>query len=152
MPKYILDTNLYIAANRDAVAAEGLLGFYGTHLPFTYLHATVAQELMLGGLDASARRQVRDAYLRPFETRGRVVVPSYQAWVRSGELVASLIQRGDISAGGFTRSFLNDALLAASCREFGLTLITSNTRDFARLRQVERFDFRPPWPTGGATS
>ena len=146
MPKYVLDTNVYIAANRDRRAAEELVGFYAANLPFTYLHATVAQELMLGGVDTSGRRQVRDAYLRPFERRGRLIVPSYQAWIRSGELVATLVQRGVLSPGGFTRSFLNDALLAASCREEGLTLITANTRDFAQLRQIERFEYLAPWP------
>jgi predicted nucleic acid-binding protein len=149
VPKYVLDTNLYVAANRDRDAAEALVTFYAANLPSTYLHATVAQELLVGGLNAAARRQVRDAYLRPFESRGRLIVPSYQAWIRSGELVALLVQRGDLSRGGFTRSFLNDALLAASCREHGLTLVTANTRDFTRLRQVERFEFVAPWPTGG---
>lgn len=152
MPKYILDTNIYVTANRDRRAAEALIGFYSAHLPATYLHATVAQELMLGGVTPEGRRQVRDAYLRPFEARGRLIVPSYAAWVRSGELVSLLIQRRVLSSGGFTRSFLNDALLAASCREEGLTLITANTRDFARLRQVERFEFAAPWPGGGPES
>lgn len=148
MPKYVLDTNLYIAANRDPAAAEALVAFYAAHLPFTYLHATVAQELMLGAIGALRRHQIADAYLVPFQSRGRVITPSYQTWVRSGELVATLIQRRGLSPGGFSRSFLNDAVLAASCQEEGLTLLTSNTRDFARLRQVERFDFEAPWPTG----
>ena len=146
MPKYVLDTNIYVAAARDTRAAEALITFYAAWLPSTYLHATVGQELMLGGLSPEGRRQIRDGYLWPFETRGRVIVPSYQAWVRSGELVSLLIQRGTLSRGGFTRSFLNDALLAASCREEGLVLITSNTQDFTRLRQVERFEFTSPWP------
>ena len=152
MPKYVLDTNIYVAANRDRKAAEALIGFYSANLPATYLHATVAQELMLGGLTPEGRRQVRDAYLRPFEARGRLVVPSYHAWARSGELVSLLIQRRVLSPGGFTRSFLNDALLAASCREEGLTLITANTRDFTRLRLVERFEFVAPWPGGGSAT
>lgn len=150
MPKFVLDTNLYIAANRDRGAAEALLGFYATHLPSTYFHATVAQELLLGCRTAEARREVRDAYLRPFEVRGRLVVPSFSAWTRSGELVAQLIQRRILSPGGFTRSFLNDALLAASCREDGLTLVTANIEDFTRLRLVERFEFVAPWPVSAA--
>jgi predicted nucleic acid-binding protein len=149
VPKYVIDTNLYVAANRNRDAADGLLTFYSAHLPVTFFHATVGQELLLGAIGADGRRQVRDAYLKPFESRGRLVVPSYRAWVRSGELVSMLIQRRVLSPGGFTRSFLNDALLAASCREEGLTLVTSNSRDFARLRLVERFEFIPPWPRDG---
>jgi predicted nucleic acid-binding protein len=149
VPKYVLDTNLCIAANRHRDMAEALVGFYAANLPSTYLHAAVAQELLLGGVSASARRQVREAYLLPFESRGRLIVPSYVSWVRSRELVALLVQPGEFSLGGFIRSFLNDGLVAASCREQGLTRITSNTRDFQRLRQVERFEFLAPWPNGG---
>ena len=149
MKKYVLDTNLYIAAGRDRAAAAALEAFYVAHLPATYLHAIVAQELLAGTLKPGQRREVRDGYLRPFERRRRVVVPSYEAWARSGELVALLIQRRVLSVGGVSRSFLNDALLAASCRMEGVTLVTANVADFERLRLVETFDFVPPWPTGG---
>ena len=40
MPKYVLDTNVYVAASRDRRAAEALIGFYAANLPATYLHAT----------------------------------------------------------------------------------------------------------------
>lgn len=76
MPKYVLDTNLYVAANRDRTAAEALVGFYAVHLPATYLHATVAQELMLGALTPAGRCQVREADVRPFEARGWVITTS----------------------------------------------------------------------------
>ena len=70
MSKFVLDTNLYIAANHDPSAAEDLVGFYSAHLHFIYLHATVALELMLGALDAPRCRHVAEACLRPFESRG----------------------------------------------------------------------------------
>lgn len=146
MPKYVLDTNIYIAAARDASKAQELIEFYAAFLPSTYFHAAVAQELLAGAVDRSKRRQVEKAYIKPFQTRGRVIVPTYTTWRRSGELVGLLIEAGTMSPGGVGRSFLNDAILAASCREFGLTLITQNIRDFERLREVERFKFVPPWP------
>lgn len=144
--KYVLDTNLYVAATRDRAAAEGMAEFLAAHLPETWFHATVGQELMVGCTSATARRQVREAYIRPFESRGRILLPSLGAWLRSGELVGRLVERKVLSPGGFSRSFLNDALLAASCREQGATLVTSNVRDFARLQTVERFEFVEPWP------
>ena len=52
-----------------------------------------------------------------------------------------------MSPGGFARSFLNDVLLAVSCRAAGLTLVTANLADFERIRRVETFEFVPPWPT-----
>lgn len=144
----MLDTNLYIAADRDAAGAEELVAFYDAFLPFTYLHATVAQELLVGAVDAMRSRSIHVAYLAPFEARQRVVTPSYNAWRRSGEVVATLVRWKVLTPGGFGRSFLNDVLLAASCREHGLTLVTLNTRDFERIGQVERFDFVAPWPSG----
>jgi predicted nucleic acid-binding protein len=41
---------------------------------------------------------------------------------------------------------MNDALIAASLREDGSTLITHNTEDFKLLAKVERFRFLEPWP------
>jgi hypothetical protein len=43
-------------------------------------------------------------------------------------------------------SFVNDCLLAASCREQGFTLITKNHRDFEIIRKVEDFEVRKPRP------
>jgi len=145
--KYVLDTNLYIAADRDLEEAEELISFYSAFLPSTYLHAVVAQELLLGAVDARRGRLIRDSYITPFEARGRLINPTYHAWTRSGEVIAALVQRKAISPGGFRRSFLNDVLLAASCREAGATLITRNLSDFERIRRVEPFDLMPPWPT-----
>ena len=51
-----------------------------------------------------------------------------------------------MSPGGFKRSFLNDCLLAASCREVGATLISLNREDFELIRKVLRFEFTEPWP------
>ena len=56
------------------------------------------------------------------------------------------VGRGFIAAGAFRRSFVHDVILAASCRQFGHTLVTANLRDFEVIRRVERFDFVPPFP------
>ena len=146
MKRFVLDTNIYVAADRNVINAEELVAFYAAWLPATYLHAVVAQELLLGAVDARRGAAIRAAYVRPFESRGRIVTPSFANWARSGEIVAQLVRDKVISPGGFGRSFLNDVLLAVSCRMFGLTLVTNNLRDFERIRRVEKFDFIPPWP------
>lgn len=147
MTKYALDTNIFIQADRDGAWAEQLVGFYAAFLPVTFLHAVVVQELLLGAVDARRGRALYDGYVAPFEARQRVVTPSYTSWRRSGEVVATLVQRRQLSPGGFGRSFLNDVLLAVSCREAGLVLITTNAADFSRIRTVEPFRFVAPWPT-----
>lgn len=148
MTRYVLDTNLYIRADRDAASADGMDRFLVAFLPVTYLSAVVAQELLVGARGARRRRDVECSYVLPFERRGRLLTPSYAAWKRSAEVIALLTERRVISPGGTTRSFLNDVLLAVSCREAGVTLVTANLDDFERIRQVERFHFVPPWPDG----
>lgn len=146
MKRFILDTNVYIAADRDVAKAEELASFYSSFLPFTWLHAVVIQELLLGAVDARRGSMIRAAYIKPFESRRRIITPSLADWVRSGEIVAQLVHSKILSPGGFGRPFLNDALLAASCRSAGLTLVTNNVADFERIQRIERFDFIQPWP------
>jgi len=144
--KYVLDTNIFVRADRDRVWAGELAAFYAAFLPVTFLHAVVVQELLLGAVDQRRGRDVYEGYVEPFEARQRIVTPSYASWRRSGEVVAALVQRRRLSPGGFSRSFLNDALLAVSCREAGVVLITLNSADFSRIRTVEPFRFVTPWP------
>jgi predicted nucleic acid-binding protein len=144
--KYVLDTNLYIEAARDRTFAAGLAQFTGMFLPQVYLHAVVAQELMVGTINEAARRQLDRTVIQPFERRRRVMVPNYLAWKRSGEILAELFDAKVISAGGFSRSFPIDVLLATSCHHEGLTIITRNVADFDRISNVEQVRYTLPWP------
>jgi predicted nucleic acid-binding protein len=40
--------------------------------------------------------------------------------------------------GNVARSFTNDVLLAMSCREAGIVLVTSNLADFTRIASGQR--------------
>jgi predicted nucleic acid-binding protein len=151
MTKYVLDTQLYIRASRDSDARDALEQFVYRESPRIHVHAVVVRELLVGARNTHHSREIHELYAAPWERRSRIVVPSYRSWRRSGELVAELVQRELISRGGYTPSFLNDVLIAASCREAGVTLITANTADFERIAQVEPFHFAPPWPGAGAT-
>lgn len=97
-------------------------------------------------MDARRGRALYDGYVAPFETRRRIVTPSCASWRQSGDVVAALVQRRRLSPGGFGRSFLNDVLLAVSCREAGVVLVTTNVGDFSRIRTVAPFRFVAPWP------
>jgi predicted nucleic acid-binding protein len=69
------------------------------------------------------------------------------SWKRAALIITRLVEKGRMSPGAFTRSFLNDCLIAASAREQGFTVVTRDTRDFARVREVEPgVRFVPPWP------
>jgi len=145
--RYVLDTQLYIEAARDLEKAQALAKFSVAFLPSLFLHAVVVQEILAGAVSKKRRREVERGLVDPFERRGRVVVPGYRAWKRSGEIVADLVARGELSPGGLRRSFMNDVLLAASCRESGLILITRNVGDFELIATEESLRFMKPWPT-----
>jgi len=144
--RYLLDTNLYVQAVRDEKWAEALRRFVSSNLPSIHFHAVVAQELLAGAVDARRMKQVEEKLIRPFEKRGRVVTPGFSTWKRAGRMMSELVQEGRMSRGGFSRSFVNDCLLAASCREEGFVLITMNVRDFQLVQEVAHFEASDPWP------
>jgi predicted nucleic acid-binding protein len=80
----------------------------------------------------------------PYERRGRLITPSYDAWKETGRVLAEMVLPSQWRS--VTRSFVNDVLLAMSCREAGAVLVTGNARDFARIATVRNFDFVLPWP------
>lgn len=147
MKRYLLDTNLYVRAARDAEWADELARFLSSNLPAIYLHAVVAQELLAGAVDARRGKWIEERLIRPFEKRGRVVTPRFGTWKRAGGILSHLVREKRMSPGGFGRSFVNDCLLGASCREDGFVLITWNVRDFELIQGMERFEVSAPWPT-----
>jgi predicted nucleic acid-binding protein len=72
--------------------------------------------------------------------------PSAEAFAASGRLIAQLATREGWSRLHEKPSLLNDALIAVSCRERGITLIT-NDGDYARFRPLlKRWAPVAPWP------
>jgi predicted nucleic acid-binding protein len=146
MPKYILDTSLYIFATRDEKWNDELQAFYWSHAPFVYLHSVVAGELLAGSVDPGLERRTQERLIGPFEATGRVVAPGRGSWKRAGQIVARLVREKKLSPQGIRRSFLNDCLIAASAREIGFVVVSDNTKDFDLIRTVEPVDVVPPWP------
>ena len=146
MPKYVVDTNLYIEATRSDEAADDLNAFHGRFLPHIHLHSVVAQELLAGAVRPELERRVREKFVRPFEEEGRVLTPTHRSWTRAGEIMARLVRAKKLSPGGFKPSLVNDCLIAASAREFGFIVVTRNEQDFALIGSVERVKVLPPWP------
>lgn len=147
MTRYVFDTNIYIRALRnpqtDAVELER---FYRAHMPATYLSSVVLHELLVGASSPRMARDLDRELFAPFETRERIVVPSRGAWRKAAEVIAQLAWREGLDRKTLPRGFVNDVLIAMSCRENGLTLVTQNERDFVRIRKVLKFDFVAPWP------
>ena len=104
------------------------------------------QELAAGARTAAAAREVRRGVFEPFERRRRVFAPSSAAFAESGRILAAIAAREGWQFLDEKPSLLNDALIAASCREQGITLITRDG-DFKRLAPFAKgFRHTAPWP------
>lgn len=148
--KFAFDTNIFVDGLRTETAQAEVLAFLERALPITYLSAVVVQELTAGARTEDAALEVERGIARPFERRRRVFVPSAAAFAASGRALAAVARREGWQRVDENPSLLNDALIAASCREQGITLITRD-RDFERLAPVlEGFRHVAPWPAPGS--
>lgn len=145
--KYVIDTNLYVEAIRTDEGNQALADFQRGLSPLIFQHSTIAQEILAGAGDEGIYRQYYRAWIEPFEDLSRMLTPSHQSWTRAALIMTRLVEHGRMSPGGFSRSFLNDCLIAASAREHGFLLVTRNTADFELISKVEvGFRFEVPWP------
>ena len=147
MPKYVIDTNLYVRATRDDEWNQALESFVLASASEIYLHSVVALELLAGATDPGLARRTEERFIRPMERRGRVFTPSHGAWKRAAEALAQLVRDQNVSPGkGITKSLVNDCIIAASARDHGFVLVTDNEKDFALVRGSLPLEFVPPWP------
>ena len=148
--KYTLDTNVFIDGFRTEEAQAEVFAFLNRALPFTYLSAVVMQELAAGARTADAARYLQRGVFEPFQRRRRVFAPSSTAFAESGRVLAAVAAREGWHRLDEQPSLLNDSLIAASCREQGITLITKDA-DFRRLAPfVKGFRYAAPWPAAAA--
>ena len=144
--KYAFDTKIFIDGFRSEEAQADVFAFLFRALPFTYLSAVVMQELAAGARTADAARELQRGIFEPFERRRRVFAPSTAAFAKSGHLLAAVAAREGWQALDENASLLNDALIAASCREQGVTLVTKDG-DFKRLAPfIKGLRYTRPWP------
>lgn len=146
MPElFALDTNLYIGALRDPDVRQELDRFLGRVGSRIRLHAVVAMELRAGARMPSQRAAVVSLTASDI-SRNRLLVPSFDAYEQAGRIIADLAVKERFD-GGAMPSFANDVVLATSCREAGVTLVTANHADFARIgRHLRGFRVAAPWP------
>ena len=144
--KYALDTNVFIHAFHDEARNAEVQRFRSANAPFEHLSAVVAQELRAGARTGQAAVRLQRLVFDVLERRGRVFAPTFAGWKRAGEALARLANLEGAPVRSFGRSFLSDVLIAASCRDAGVVLVTNNYRDFARIQRVLSFEFVHVWP------
>ena len=68
MTRYVIDTNVYMAADRDLAWAEELERFSTAYLPFIHFHAVVAQELLAGAIHQRREKLVEHNFSNPLNS------------------------------------------------------------------------------------
>jgi predicted nucleic acid-binding protein len=135
--RWVLDTNVYIQALRDRERLAALKRFRLRAGERLLVSAVVALELRAGALTADHVTAV-ETILTLYGDRDRVVVPSFDAYVQTGRVLAALATKERMPVATAPRSFTNDVLLAVSCRDADVTLITGNignVGDFTTIRR-----------------
>lgn len=144
--KYALDANLFIRGYRDRAGAAQLKHFHAVFTPYEFLSAVVVQELRAGLGTPDGVKRFERTVVEPFQRRGRVITPSFAVWRESGRVLATLVAEDGLELRRVPKHTVNDIMIALSCPEAGVTVVTENEKGFGRLRWIVAFDFVPPWP------
>ena len=134
MHPQLLDTPLYIQALRQGDRAVVDLRRRAPDAPL-WLSAVVLEELYAGAVGKELR--VVERLEKQFTKVGRVLTPSLADWVQAGRLLSRLAQKYGYEEIGRARR-TNDVLIAVIAARLGITVLTANERDFARVAE-----FRP---------
>lgn len=143
---YVLDTNFYVRAFTDPSFAAIFKTFYAEAVAELRVSVVVLFELLAGAPDERREREYERGVLAPFRGHSRLLVPGESTWRLVAAAERALRARGGYDSSLAQRSFLNDMLIAASCREIGATLVTANERDFGLIRTVLGFRYVTSFP------
>lgn len=126
----LFDSSLYIRALRDDDAAL-LVQRWARETPL-WLSAVVLEELYAGAARNDWR--ILEKLERDFERAKRILVPGLGDWSVAGRMLAGVTEKYGFERIGRAR-LTNDALIAASAGRAGITVLTANGRDFAKLAE-----------------
>lgn len=143
---YVLDSNVYIRALQVPALADELKAFETAAVSRLWVSAVVMFEVEAGARDQRQADAWERQILQPFRTRHRVLLPSASTWRLTARIDRAIRVLGGFAKKLDQRSFLNDMLIAATCREVGATLITANRADFALIDRVMGFWFVTSFP------
>jgi predicted nucleic acid-binding protein len=99
----------------------------------------VLEELYAGADDRS--HTALERLERDFDRAKRMVVPNLSDWTQAGKVLARLAVKHGYDQIGQGR-LTNEALIAMSASRLGITIVTANERDFRRLAEFRRFQWR----------
>jgi tRNA(fMet)-specific endonuclease VapC len=141
---FVFDTNVAIQAARNRDEKGRFNSFIRARRAQVWLHATVWLELQVGAR-RDDERDALDSFVEPFVDTRRVLVPSHDAWRQAGRVLARLADEHGVDVR--RSSMHHDAIIAASARERGFTIVTNNLADFELIAPyLGKLTFAPPYP------
>jgi predicted nucleic acid-binding protein len=139
----IFDTSVYITALRRGdqlvLRSRRATRRAETNTLPLWLSAVVLEELLVGASDRKARQALRRLE-REFDSINRLLVPNVTDWSVTGTVLNQFGARFGFETVGRSR-LTNDALIAMSAARHGLTIQTTNVRDFGKLAEIRRFQW-----------
>ncbi len=131
MKPVMFDTSVYITLLRQG-ADQVMRTRNLEHGSPLWLSAVVLEELYAGA-DAPGRRRLA-RFERDFDKIGRLLVPVLADWTKTGVVLAQIGAKYGYEQIGLGR-LTNDALIGVSASRMGITLLTVNKRDFAKIAE-----------------
>jgi predicted nucleic acid-binding protein len=138
MQPALFDSSVYISALRQGNEAALALRRLTNEAP-VWLSAVVLGELYAGA--PGRERYVVERLERDFDGAKRILVPNLSDWSQAGKVLARLAAKYHYERIGQAR-LTNDALIAMSAGRLGITVITANQRDFAKLAEFLNFQWQ----------
>jgi predicted nucleic acid-binding protein len=131
MKPILFDTSVYITALRRGDDQILQTRNVAQAAPL-WLSAVVLEELYAGADGAGRKRLTR--LERDFDKVGRLLVPLLSDWTKTGDVLARIAAKYGYEQIGRAR-LTNDTLMGTSAARQGVTLLTVNERDFARIAE-----------------
>ena len=138
MQPVLFDSSIYISALRLGDDAALAVRRLAADAPI-WLSAVVLEELYAGAGDHERRAVER--LERDFDRTKRILVPNLSDWTQAGKVLARLAAKYHYEQIGRGR-LTNDALIAMSAGRLGITVLTTNQRDFGKLAQFSGFQWQ----------
>ena len=132
MPRYMLDTDIcsFVMKRSHDVLSKRL-----AKVPVgDVCISVITKSELLFGVEVSPRRQQDEAALNAFLSYIEVLDVPDEASTHYAQIRALLKRSGRMIGA-------NDLLIAAHARSLGLTLVTHNTREFARVSRLAMEDW-----------
>jgi predicted nucleic acid-binding protein len=138
MQAALFDSSIYISALRRGEQGVLALRKFSSDGPI-WLSVVVLEELYAGSVDRD--RHLIERLEQDFQVLKRILVPNLEDWTAVGRVLARLAAKYHYEQIGRGR-LTNDALMAMSAGRMGITIITANKKDFSRLAEFRKFEWR----------